>query len=520
MNREIQILKFASVLFGGKAVVFSALTSGVLGILFAACVLLLPPEVLGNRFVEAQPAALMVTALFYYCLYGVFALPLKLADSQCLRFSPLGRTKVSSVHFRLIVLAAALLFASLVLQPYALLLNRSFGRTEVPWAEVTTNDFMVTARMLLQTTFFVWVLARWIQAPISAAFAPIYFGSTVLATAHYWWWPLAAFLVVAVGVSALKYHQRRSKSQPDKANKEWRRDLDIEHENFVTRRMARRWNALLLALRSHASASSRKVMLLRGLPSPVSGTNLGLVFGFAVALLIVRNWSESGFFVFLWVTFAGVVAMHARAIPLLPSMLLPIGLNRTSVAGTMFWVWFRRDLVFWLTSGLLASLWVALSTRFGVWMPFANAGRFPWAEPDPVVVHPSVGVMSFVAVGLGLALCTRLFIAATPQAASNQARFAWVRGIFVFIPPLLTFAIEVFLREHAPQFPLLGSFTLRVLLAACVVLPSVFFVYFFLMRRAWETANISRVSETYMTTEIKMLQNFLGRIDARGAPRK
>ncbi len=519
MKREVQLLMFAASLGGGKWAVSVGLVAVAIVLWVALSVTLVPYEWIGKPDLSVSFGAMFSAVLFYCCLYGALQLPRTLVSKHTLRFAPLARDYVMSLRRRLIWIGVALLVAMFILQPYHLALDKNYTESYFPLSRVTAEDFVLPGLMLTQISLYVWILARWVRAPFNLLFFPIYSGSNVASVKNLWWWPFTTFVIIVIGVLAWRAHAK-NQSAPSVNSVDLLQMLDGEERpNKITRLYKIRWQTTLSTLRSRSFSSARGGLLISNLPW-ATAFNLGLVLLLACALVWMRAWAQSGFFVFLWATFASVLAMHARAIPLLPSMLLPIGLNRRSVAGTMLWVWFRRDLVFWLTSGVLASLWVALSTRFGVWMPFANAGRFPWAEPDPVVVHPSVGVMSFVAVGLGLALCTRLFLSATPQAASNQARFAWVRGIFVFIPPLLTFAIEVFLREHASQFPLLGSFTLRVLLAACVILPSVFFVYFLLVRRAWETANISRASETYLTTELKMMQNLLGRIDAGGVPRK
>lgn len=516
MNRETQILKFAAALFGGKwALVFGLGLSGIL-LLFAAAVLLVPTEVLGKPYPLVGMAGMLSAVGLYCCIYGIVDLPQVLERNQALRLAPYGKQHVFALRQRLIWLAILMLFALFVLQPYTLLLDRSFDRPYVSFGEITARDVLVPLVVLVQGAFYVWVLAKWVKAPFNTMFIPIYAAANGPIAFRMWWWPFFAFAVVLVGVSLwrrlVSRNEMHSSDHKDSANLA----SNVGVENIIQRHAQKRWESYITSLRSDGYSRPSASQFFEHVRGAIPATDVALVLGLVLLLSAVRNWAESGFFVYVWIAFASVLALHARAIPLLPSMLLPIGLSRKNVAQIILWVWFRRDVFVLLTAGTLASAWVAIASRFDVWMPFANNRRFPWVEPDPLVVHPSIGVMSFVAVNLGLLLCTRLVFSATPMVASNPLRFAWVRGIFVFIPPITMFAIELYLRPYATQFPLLESLTLRSLLVACVVLPSLFIVYFLIMRRTWQTANIAKVSETYLATEVKMMQNFLGR-DAAGS---
>ncbi len=422
MNQELRIVRFAGALLGGLWSVLVGLSVAFTAASLAIYIIIRGSFPTGNYSVLVVMLGGASLCLYYTSIYGIVSLPQKLTEATCLRLAPGGRTNVLAVRDRLLLLACICLVVGTILHSLVVLISRSYDQPVVYLHDVSSADLQRVLTVVAQTSFYMWILARWVKAPFHMTTLPILAGSNPQANMFLWWWPFTTFIVVALGVVVWRRFATREKVLSDGAVSRPIHSLDASATSCTAQFSAQRWQRFIALMRRHRE--KKYVALFDLLPGPGPGVRVMTSIGLTLFLVFAHNWATNGGFGYILLMFIGAFAMHFRALPLLPTLLLPVGLSRDRIALASVRAWFTRDLTIWVPAAGFAATWAYLSSAFGVWMPFASRQKLPWAEADPLIVHPSLGVISLALVALGIALSVRFFFSATPQVAKGQTVFS------------------------------------------------------------------------------------------------
>jgi hypothetical protein len=489
--KEKDIWRCAAALYGGRVLLYCTLAATVWLIGYCLNAAFGSPLRIGLPLLWASMfASTIVVAAFV----GLAYLPNFFDRRSKLALAPNASQLESALRRRLLAFCVALIPVAIVLGGARVFAEETPDRVPFFLSQIPPKDMFFVAWGLLQGTVYAYVLVRVIRIPSNLFFFAMYFSVVASNSRYAAWWGLVGFLVVAVCYTLWKKLNR----DLGDSERNTRRDHAVQSPtletktSWVTRRADAKWRAGLVALDQLRGTRVSSVLRLIAVTAPQPHYPF-VVGAIVVMLLSVRAVLSGGGVAYVGVLFASTYALFVAPSPLLPTLMLPVGLDRGRIANALLVNLLIRDLRYLLPAITIAFAWALLNNSYGIWMPFSRTSRLPWVAEDWLLTFPGTSAIVFGLIVLGIASAARLVVSATPAIMNTERRWSLGRVFGVFVFGGFVIGVELLLHRYFAIAWLRDSFSARLLAAALVVTPLAALIYHVLARNAWQRANIPRI---------------------------